>query len=161
MSVMLSQPETQSITVSQPSFSPAAESLIGLVCDTLNTTQHEGPLHEVMKSMLDIVGQAVHSPDDRYVDFVSFLFVCAADEYLRKPEPSVSVERLLLDLTVEALAHCIHQRMPIPDCVQGMLPCVQDALEHGDDEHVARTHERMGIVVQGAVYGVHVYEEEV
>lgn len=143
---------TKSQPIVSPQFSPAAESLIGLVCDTLNTSQHDGPAHDVMKSMLDIVGQVVHSPDDRYVDFISFLFVCAADEYLRKPEPSVSVERLLLDLTVEALAYCVHERMAIPGCVRGMLPCVQDALEHGDDEYVEWTHERFEIVVKGRVF---------
>jgi hypothetical protein len=153
----------EKLTKSQPTFSPAAQSLIDLVCDTLNThtPQASGPVHEVMKMMLDIAKSAIHSPDMSYIDFVSFLFICVADEYLRNPVPSVSVARLLVDLTVEALAHCVHQRMPIPDCVRGMLPCVQDALDYGDEEHVARTHERFGLVVAGAVYGVPVWMEDV
>lgn len=157
-------PEPQILTKSQqevsPQFSPAAEALIERVCDVLNAEHRAGPVHETMKAMLDVVSQAVHSVDDRYIEFVTYLFNRAADEYLRKPEPSVSVERLLLDLTIESLAHCAHERMAIPDCVRGMLPCVQDALEYGDDEHVAWIHERLSIVVQGAVYGRPVWMEE-
>lgn len=147
MSVTVSQPEMEFVTIPQPKLSPAGQALIDLVCEMLIPhIGSTGPVHEVMQQMLDVVAVAPYSTNDQYIQFVTPLFIYVTNIYLHH-HPISDVQQQLMQCMVETLTS--YRKKQLPDGIMRMLPYALHALVDDDETYVMLQHERFEIVVQG------------